>query len=734
MPTISVIIPVYNHADELKLCLASLREQNLKNFEIIVIDDASKDLEAAKEVVEQCNPPIQFIRFKKNRGAPHARNEGFRISKGELVIFLDADAVLESDALSIMVKTLASNQDIGFVYPSFYWGQKLFKGKPFDLETLKEENYIHTSALIRREAFPGFDETLTKFQDWDLFLRLAHSGQKGAWISQALYRIKPRCNGMSKWLPSFVQHLPWELIGWMPKTVREYREAKRIVQEKNGISVAYQGAFWALFRSAFMGVLLIELLSFLVIFHPGINSAFALLIGAFMLIIAWKNPALALSFLAVELVIGSKGALFKWGGNAVNDGGISLRMILFAAFFLAWGLRVLLDKAYRHWSGFLKGRKMYLALAALLASAFVRGLVQGSSFVFADANAWGFLLLLLPTLDLVQRKSQELQRFLPPLVLVALFYVSLKTIGLFYFFSHDFGALWEPVYFWVRRTGVGEVTRMSEASSAFRVFFQSHIYEVLAFVSFVWAGMVGRLKASWAKISLMLCTAVILISFSRSFWLGAFAGSIGAFFFFLRTENKTPSRFIQIKNLIRNTGIPIVLGLFLVAGALFFPLPHSTGGSLAALLRSRADLGEDAAVSRWSLLPVMWERIKEAPILGQGFGATVTYKSSDPRIVTATGGMYTTYSFEWGWMDFWLKFGVLGIPIMLWILFSIGGRLRRVADPWIGRMGIILLITLAVTHFFTPYLNHPLGFGLLIAGEGLMEFFGIRKADSERVG
>ncbi|PIP60815.1 hypothetical protein COX00_01230, partial [Candidatus Uhrbacteria bacterium CG22_combo_CG10-13_8_21_14_all_47_17] len=88
------------------------------------------------------------------------------------------------------------------------------------------------------------------------------------------------------------------------------------------------------------------------------------------------------------------------------------------------------------------------------------------------------------------------------------------------FFSHDFGALWEPVYFWVRRTGVGEVTRMSEGSSAFRVFFQSHIYEVLAFVGLVWAGMAGRLKASWMKVLLMLCTAVIIISFSRSFWLG----------------------------------------------------------------------------------------------------------------------------------------------------------------------------------------------------------------------
>lgn len=727
MPKISIIIPVYNHAKELHACLASLKEQSLKDFEVIVVDDGSKEpvVISASEGAH-----IELLRFEANRGAPAARNKGFSASSGSFVIFLDADAILEPEALSKMLNALHQHQEASFAYPSFYWGQKLFKGKVFEPKALEEENYIHTSALIRREAFPGFDETLTKFQDWDLFLRMTHAGKTGVWIPEPLYRIKPRREGMSRWLPRFVQHLPWDLIGWMPSHVRKYREAKKIIQEKNHLRVSYDGEFWDIFRSSCIVILLIELLSAAVIFHPDINSGVALCIGMLMLLLAWRNPAFALAVLAGELVIGSKGALFKFGGDAANDGGVPIRIIIFASFFIAWGAKAIIKKQHHDWPAFLKGRTAYAVLAALLFVAFVRGMLHGSPYVFADANAWGFLLLLLPILDLVRRKKRELKRIVPPLILAALFYVSLKTIALFYFFSHDFGNLWEPVYLWVRRTGVGEVTKITEGSTAFRVFFQSHIYEVLACIGLLWVRIAGKGKSAWTEWLLALCAAVILISFSRSLWLGAFAGSAVAFYFFLRETNKPVRLYEKLKIFLRGAAVPIFAGMLLVVGALLFPLPQGAGGSLADLLRSRADLGEEAAVSRWSLLPAMWGQIRKSPALGQGFGAAVTYQSSDPRVVAATGGTYTTYAFEWGWVDFWLKFGILGIPLMLWIMFSIGWRLKRLAEPWIAHAGIMILVAIGVTHFFTPYLNHPLGFAILLAGEGLIEFLGKKEADS----
>ena len=48
--------------------------------------------------------------------------------------------------------------------------------------------------------------------------------------------------------------------------------------------------------------------------------------------------------------------------------------------------------------------------------------------------------------------------------------------------------------------------------------------------------------------------------------------------------------------------------------------------------------------------------------MGRGFGATVTYQTRDPRILADNGsGEYTTYAFEWGWLDIWLKLGIFGL-------------------------------------------------------------------------
>ena len=249
---ISIIIPVYNHAEELKACLASLERQTEKDFEVIIVDDGSlvpcvipsgaaaepRDLFVPDSKrfllgAPRRNDRTQLIRFEMNKGAPAARNEGFRLAKGELVMFLDADAVLVPSALARLKQALAEHPEAAFAYPSFYFGRKLFRSRAFDVEALREQNYIHTSVLMRREAFPGFDESLKKFQDWDLFLTMAEKGLKGVWVDETLLSFKPRRDGISQWLPAFVHRLPWPILGWMPREVRRYREAEAIIRKKH---------------------------------------------------------------------------------------------------------------------------------------------------------------------------------------------------------------------------------------------------------------------------------------------------------------------------------------------------------------------------------------------------------------------------------------------------------------------------------------------------------------------
>jgi glycosyltransferase involved in cell wall biosynthesis len=231
---IAVVIPCYNHANVLRRTLEGLSVQSLKPFEVVVVDDGSSDHPETIVNEFKTRLPVTFVRFETNKGAPAARNEGARHIHAPYVLFLDADAELIPDALESFLNALIEHPEAGFAYSNFYWGYKPFRGKAFDVEALICRNYIHTSSLMRSVMFPGFDETLKKFQDWDLWLTMAKSGIKGVWVDRFLYRIEPRRKGMSHWIPGFMYGIPWERLGWMPDVIRRYREAEAVIKKKHG--------------------------------------------------------------------------------------------------------------------------------------------------------------------------------------------------------------------------------------------------------------------------------------------------------------------------------------------------------------------------------------------------------------------------------------------------------------------------------------------------------------------
>jgi glycosyltransferase involved in cell wall biosynthesis len=87
---ISVIIPVYNRRIELEKCLKSLQRQTYKNFEAVIIDDAST-LEIRDIVENMHDPRFIYIRNEKNGGPYNARTVGWKICKGEYIAGLDSD-------------------------------------------------------------------------------------------------------------------------------------------------------------------------------------------------------------------------------------------------------------------------------------------------------------------------------------------------------------------------------------------------------------------------------------------------------------------------------------------------------------------------------------------------------------------------------------------------------------------------------------------------------------------
>ncbi len=235
---ISVIIPALNEGKVLPRTLEGIFSQTYKDIEVIYINDGSTD--NTDEAIRPYLDRITYIKHDKNLRRQVRRNEGIAASHGEYIIVCDADIVLRQDCLEKMVNALEEHPECSFAYSSFNWEWKLFKSYPFDVERLKKMNYIQMASLVRREDHPGFDESIGKFQDWDVWLTMALQGKKGYYIPEVLFSLgetldRPMVPGLSKWLPSFIYKIPWRIFGIRILHVEKYDHWKKVVQQKHHI-------------------------------------------------------------------------------------------------------------------------------------------------------------------------------------------------------------------------------------------------------------------------------------------------------------------------------------------------------------------------------------------------------------------------------------------------------------------------------------------------------------------
>jgi poly-beta-1,6-N-acetyl-D-glucosamine synthase len=106
-PLVSIIVPAYNEGKVIGHCVESILESNYQNFEVILVDDGSKDdtLEVMRRY--QGNPRVQ-VYSKPNGGKASALNEGFERSKGEILFFVDADGIFTPGTIDEMLKAFTS--------------------------------------------------------------------------------------------------------------------------------------------------------------------------------------------------------------------------------------------------------------------------------------------------------------------------------------------------------------------------------------------------------------------------------------------------------------------------------------------------------------------------------------------------------------------------------------------------------------------------------------------------
>ncbi len=226
MSKISIIIPAYNAAPTIQHCLKSIFNQTFQDFEIIVVNDGSTD--NTGNILKNYAGRIKII-SQANQGAAQARNRGEREAAAPFVIFCDADITMKPKMLGTMYQALQNNPEKSYAYSAFKFGWKKFRLWPFEAAKLKQMPFIHTTSLIRREHFPGFDPGLKRFQDWDLYLTMLEQNHTGVFIPEILFTVKPG-GTMSSWLPKFIYKINFSR---RIKKLDDYKTAEAIIKNKH---------------------------------------------------------------------------------------------------------------------------------------------------------------------------------------------------------------------------------------------------------------------------------------------------------------------------------------------------------------------------------------------------------------------------------------------------------------------------------------------------------------------
>lgn len=233
--TISVIIPLYQHSHTIYHSWQTILSQTLCPAEVVIVDDGSTDnpklvLEKIKKEGQENNILVKIF-SQTNAGANSARNLGLKNSTGEYVIFWDADTIANPKMLEKMLAALKHSPNASYAYSGFKFGVKTMGGIKFDVEKLRQNNFVDITSLIKRSGLPsnGLDESLKRFQDWDLWLTMLENNKTGVLVPEILYKkLVGLRKGYSLWLPRLFYRLPFKITA-----VKKFEAAKLVVQQKH---------------------------------------------------------------------------------------------------------------------------------------------------------------------------------------------------------------------------------------------------------------------------------------------------------------------------------------------------------------------------------------------------------------------------------------------------------------------------------------------------------------------
>ena len=200
MPSISVIVPVYQAEKYVKKCVESVTKQTFSDWELLLVDDGCTD--GSPAICDACaaeDDRIRVFHRKKNAGVSEARNLGLREAKGDYIAFLDVDDRFEFRALETLwsLREQSGADTVGCAHLNLTadgkkFAEKLLPAGVYDEQGIREG--IVYPLLGDRLTVPVFNGFIWRYLFSASIIRSAHITFEGAYLEDELFLMEYFCN------------------------------------------------------------------------------------------------------------------------------------------------------------------------------------------------------------------------------------------------------------------------------------------------------------------------------------------------------------------------------------------------------------------------------------------------------------------------------------------------------------------------------------------------------------
>ena len=225
-PVVSVIMPTYFSADFVRHTVDSVQKQSFKEWELVMVDDASTDgtVEILKELANS-DPRIRVFFNEKNSGPAFTRNRAIQEARGRYIAFLDSDDEWLTNKLELQLKFMASGP-----YPLSYHSYEIYdESLKNKLSEFKVQGSVSHADILRQCPISccaamydtqmigkRFMPNIIKRQDYGLFLDILRDGHRAYAMPEILLKVRIRSGSVSsnKWVAAQYQ---WRIYRGLEK-------------------------------------------------------------------------------------------------------------------------------------------------------------------------------------------------------------------------------------------------------------------------------------------------------------------------------------------------------------------------------------------------------------------------------------------------------------------------------------------------------------------------------------